>query len=492
MKTIRTSVLMAVAMLLAAACDKDDKMGVPAPVPTPTPTPQPITGTAPVSTEAGIEGNQVKWVQLWENGPKFAEMNVGADSAASYGDFFAWGETEPYYQQGDARKESPSWQAGKSSGYAWGSYRYCKGTEKTFTKYCNSVNSGNGGYSDKNTVLDFSDDAAYVCWGSNWRMPDANEMKALADTNYTDGGTWIEDYHESGVAGMLFKGKPGTRFENNAVFLPAEGYRTDKGLTNKDKGIYWTGSLRNETASAAWQVNFTSEKCNSGYFPRYSGLSVRPVLNQMISGTCSIRPEAGVTGHRAGWVQLWENGPRFALMNVGADSVAGYGDYFAFGETEPYYQPGNAQAESASWKSGKEAGYAWGSYPEPYPETDIANALWGENWRMPSSLEFDTLRNTDYTDGGTWIENYKGTGVNGYIFKGTAGTEYADNELFFPAASMRQGLYLNSLGGCGFYWSGTVRAQNDNYAYYMYFNRDYSETDYHDRCLGRAVRPVLK
>lgn len=184
---------------------------------------------------------------------------------------------------------------------------------------------------------------------------------------------------------------------------------------------------------------------------------------QPITGTAPVSTEAGIEGNQVKWVQLWENGPKFAEMNVGADSAASYGDFFA-----------------------------WGSYPEPYPETDIANALWGENWRMPSSLEFDTLRNTDYTDGGTWIENYKGTGVNGYIFKGTAGTEYADNELFFPAASMRQGLNLNSLGGCGFYWSGTVRAQNDNYAYYMNFNRDYSETDYHDRCLGRAVRPVLK
>lgn len=81
MKQFRIIASVLAAVLLAASCDKDDKITVPSLPP----------NTAAVNPEAGIPGNYVEYVQLWENGPKFAVMNVGATDTLSEGDYFAWG-----------------------------------------------------------------------------------------------------------------------------------------------------------------------------------------------------------------------------------------------------------------------------------------------------------------------------------------------------------------------------------------------------------------
>ena len=72
------------------------------------------------------------------NGLKWANMNVGAESMTDYGDYFAWGETMSYYQEGYSQ-ESPCthWIGGKS-GYNWANYSLCNGTDTSMNKYCNS------------------------------------------------------------------------------------------------------------------------------------------------------------------------------------------------------------------------------------------------------------------------------------------------------------------------------------------------------------------
>lgn len=49
---------------------------------------------------------------------------------------------------------------------------------------------------------------------------------------------------------------------------------------------------------------------------------------------------------------------KWATMNVGADSISGYGDYFAWGETGTYY----SSLSPLAWKTGKEDGYTEKSY----------------------------------------------------------------------------------------------------------------------------------
>ena len=116
-----------------------------------------LTGTwdeEPVSPPDNHE-----WVDLGlPSGTLWATMNVGASCSEDDGDYFAWGETEP------------------KDVYDWSTYKWCNGSEYTQTKYCSNSDYGTVDYK---TELDPEDDAAYVNWGSSWRMPTEQQLKEL-------------------------------------------------------------------------------------------------------------------------------------------------------------------------------------------------------------------------------------------------------------------------------------------------------------------------
>ena len=55
---------------------------------------------------------------------KWATCNVGASKPEEYGDYFAWGETEP------------------KSTYNWSTYKWCNGSDDILTKYCTNSRYG--------------------------------------------------------------------------------------------------------------------------------------------------------------------------------------------------------------------------------------------------------------------------------------------------------------------------------------------------------------
>ena len=135
---------------------------------------------------------------------KWATFNVGATSPEDYGDYFAWGETEP--------KET----------YSWATYKW--GTSSNLTKYNTT---------DGKTTLDLEDDAAKVLWGGYWRMPSKEEVDEL-----TQQCTWIWTTHNN-VNGYKVTGPNG-----NSIFLPVAGYK-GAGPTYPagEDGLYWTSTL---------------------------------------------------------------------------------------------------------------------------------------------------------------------------------------------------------------------------------------------------------
>ena len=68
------------------------------------------------------------------SGTLWATCNVGADTPEGYGDYFAWGETEP--------KEV----------YSWETYKWCNGDEYSMTKYCTNSQYGYNGFTDGSTI----------------------------------------------------------------------------------------------------------------------------------------------------------------------------------------------------------------------------------------------------------------------------------------------------------------------------------------------------
>ena len=192
---------------------------------------------------------------------KWATMNVGASKVEDYGDYFAWGETEP--------KET----------YNWGTYKWCNGSETTLTKYNTK---GSNGTVDNKITLEMIDDAAHVNWGGSWRMPTESELSELHKQCI-----W-EPITQNGVRGC----KVTSKINGNSIFLPAAGFvGYDDGSTIlgiEIAGFYWSSSLYTETSfkedtyypESAHEVSFEYGNifCQlMGYGMRYYGQSVRPV-----------------------------------------------------------------------------------------------------------------------------------------------------------------------------------------------------------------------
>ena len=210
------------------------------------------------------------------SGLKWATCNVGATKPEEYGDYFAWGDTVPYYSSQDPL----TWRE-KKTGYKWASYTWCEGSSNTMTKYCNNGDYGYNGFTDSKTTLDLEDDAARYQWGGSWRMPtkgDIEELLATKDntTDYT--WTWC-DGSTTRYAGTDVAGWQIVRDSTGAtLFLPAAGYRYDSYLYGVgDLGIYWSSSLSTDCPYCAWNFYFDSGYRGTNYYGRYYGLSVRPV-----------------------------------------------------------------------------------------------------------------------------------------------------------------------------------------------------------------------
>ena len=188
-----------------------------------------------------------EWVDLGlPSGTLWATCNLGANSPDEYGDYFAWGETEP------------------KDVYNWSTYKWCNGSYNTLTKYCTRSSYGTV---DNKTELDPEDDAAYVNWGENWRMPTYDQLNEL-QTKCT--WTWTT---RNGVNGRLVTGPNG-----NTLFMPAAGYRYDSSLYDAGSwGYYWSRTLPSSGPGNAYDVIFNSKDVYWGNGTRDCGLTVRAV-----------------------------------------------------------------------------------------------------------------------------------------------------------------------------------------------------------------------
>ena len=200
---------------------------------------------------------------------KWAILNIGAESPEAYGDYFAWGETEPYYEPGYSLFKSPVWKDGKSDGYTWLNYRYCKGSNITFTKYCDDSEYGYNGFTDNKTTLAPGDDVAHVKWGGDWRMPTQDEFNELIEKCTW---TWTT---KNGVKGWEVTCRNDS---SRSIFLPAAGYCSGTYLSGVgSRGYYWSSSLYTGTPRYAWGLSFDSSDVGASSSSRYFGQSVRPV-----------------------------------------------------------------------------------------------------------------------------------------------------------------------------------------------------------------------
>lgn len=167
------------------------------------------------------------------SGTKWACCNVGAEKPEDYGGYFAWGET----------KEKTS--------YTEENYLDGKGTSYDIGK----------------DIAGTQYDAATANWGSQWVMPNKEQMEELKNSCTSEWTT------ENGVNGRRFTGPNGA-----SVFLPAAGSRWYDDLGGAgSRGYCWSSSLSELRTYDAWYLTFISGSVYTGYSDRYDGRSVRPV-----------------------------------------------------------------------------------------------------------------------------------------------------------------------------------------------------------------------
>lgn len=184
------------------------------------------------------------------SGTLWADRNIGADSPEDYGDYFAWGETEP------------------KDYYDWITYKWCNGDFDQLTKYCTDSQYGYNGFADGKTTLEPSDDAATANWGEKWCMPTYDQLSELK--SYC---TWAWTT-QNGVKGYKVTGPNG-----NSIFLPAAGYRYDSELSYAgSRGSYCSSSLDEYFPDGSCCLCFYSGSHSLNGNRRNTGRAVRAVV----------------------------------------------------------------------------------------------------------------------------------------------------------------------------------------------------------------------
>lgn len=172
---------------------------------------------------------------------------------------------------------------------------------------------------------------------------------------------------------------------------------------------------------------------------------------------------------------------KWACCNIGAESPEEYGGYYPWGDPE--------EKDSCIWDCYKWYNESTGEITKYNdidgkmqldPEDDTAQALWGEEWRMPTQAEMQELMERC-----TW----EWTSVNGVLGYRVSGN---GNSIFLPAAgSQYEDLFTNQeKQGC--YMSATLYSGDYELEVCLGFNKKAYYIINSDRCDGHTIRPVKK
>ena len=391
------------------------------------------------------------------SGTLWATCNIGAENPEDFGNYYAWGETET------------------KSDYSWGTYIHCSGTNDSMTKYCTY---GAYGTVDGITSLLPDDDAATANCGEGWYIPSNAQFEELLNSSYTT-QEWTK---EGGKDGWKI-----TSISNGkSIFLPAAGrYEGTSCSSQGEMGYYWSSTLGSAGAYSSCDILFYSGGIYTGSADRRYGMSIRPVYDKHVAVDLGL-----------------PSGTLWATCNVGANSPEEYGDYFAWGETEPkddyswetyLYCNGtdaNGYGLLTKYNSNSVDGYNGftDNLSELLPEDDAATANWGGNWQTPSSDQLYELINSSYTTAEWTTQN----GVNGYKITSIRN----GNSIFLPAGGYYREIGLMNTGKSSFIWSRTCRTDWWCEVYILGFypseGAHYIGDGTNPRYYGLSVRPVRK
>lgn len=199
----------------------------------------------------------------------FAKSNLTAtglaENESDFGDYFAWGATEPWYSSyslsssGVPTVASDDWKDGKSDGY---SNTNCPsmGDDVTYVE---------------NSMLKIRYDAARKILKGDWQIPSKEIWTALVNDC-----TWQKV--TEGTAGFKVT-NPVKSMES--LFIPANGIFGPGGCNfTSSKGFYWSSSVPNNNSAYDLEFELSNDDKgkaqNASY--RYYGFSIRPIRLELV------------------------------------------------------------------------------------------------------------------------------------------------------------------------------------------------------------------
>lgn len=265
---------------------------------------------------------------------------------------------------------------------------------------------------------------------------------------------------------------------------------SDGGAEVTERGVCWSTEstpeiTHNRIVEGAGVGEFTSnlsdlEPQTTYYVRAYATNEAGTSYGEELCFTTEV--SCVVDGHE--WVDLGLS-VKWATCNVGANAPEEFGNYYAWGETEPKesYAPNSSPTYGLSYDELQEQGFIDenGTLAAAY---DPATVNWSASWRTPTEEEMREL-----IDNCTWewvtvneVEGFKVIGTNG-------------NSIFFPSAGYYRGTTFMGSGKDGNYWTSTLYSGSGNYSANLYF-LNYSGIDDHGISwniwyCGEPVRPVL-
>ena len=446
------------------------------------------------ATPIMAQGSKHAYVDLGlPSGTLWATCNVGASSPTGYGSYFAWGEVKP------------------KTYYSWHNYRHCDGG----TYYIKYNSDSSRGLVDNKDKLDIYDDAAYVNWGKEWRMPTDEQFFELS-LNCSQSVIYL-----NGVRGFLFR----SRYNGNSIFLPSAGFRFDGYIKAKAwDGCYWSSTLGKGYFNTKSSVkncrtyglsvrpvrrilptsinlkdtqvtvckNYNAQLTASVNWPRETPWDFKPIYEWVSSNTSVVTVDQSGTIHGVSegtatikcilhyeditrtaecnvsviqfepqYVDLGlPSGTLWATCNVGAYVSEDLGSYFAWGDT-------------CAWADSKYKNDYDHNLPKLDSSHDAAYVKWGLDWQIPSKDQCEELINSSYTKA-TWITQ---DGVRGCLITSKSN----GNHIFLPSSESG-------------YWTGTAYDKGDaNYLYCIW--DDWARNlgmHYHSRDHRLLIRPVRR
>ena len=416
---------------------------------------------------------------------KWANFNIGAFDPTHYGDYFAWGETEP--------KET----------YSWATYKWCDGTDANITKYNTA---------DGKTILEPEDDAAQVHWGGKWRMPTEEEQQELIDRC-----SW-ERTNLNGVIGYKVTGPNG-----NSIFIPIAGaYNSFDDQLNSVGSIGWIYSSTIATEIRAYEIHIEEGIILQKDCSRCVGLTIRPVYDDRPPkriGVFSVAADKQVSFSQGNvqytqstdeWRFAREQYEYIGAANIKDGALADRIDMFG-------WSADNTTAPFGVSTSTNDADYTgefvdWG-----------VNTICGEapgTWRTLSADEWEYLlkkrKNASDLYGVAQVAGVNGMIIlpddweeaNGIVFKsGLHSSQVNDysvyqsftdaqwlamenaGAVFLPALGYRDGTNVEKCNTSGYYWSNTTSDEESAYRLYFY-SYFLAPNDVHSKYRGRSVRLV--